>query len=77
MRLISYQIHSGPRLAARRGDEYIDLHAVDSSIPTSMTDFLAGGRAMLATRDCRAQEWLAAFSRHTEVVGAGSRRRKK
>ncbi len=47
MRLISYKAHSGPRLAARRGDEYVDLHTVDASIPTSMTDFLAGGREML------------------------------
>jgi 2-keto-4-pentenoate hydratase/2-oxohepta-3-ene-1,7-dioic acid hydratase in catechol pathway len=47
MRLISYQTPSGSRIAARRGDDYVDLHAADASIPTSMNDFLAGERAML------------------------------
>jgi 2-keto-4-pentenoate hydratase/2-oxohepta-3-ene-1,7-dioic acid hydratase in catechol pathway len=47
LRLISFQSQSGPRIAARRGDEYVDLHAADSSIPAAMTDFLAGGRATL------------------------------
>ena len=49
MRFISYRSHSGTaHLAARSGDEYVDLrHPVDASIPTSMTDFLAGGREML------------------------------
>jgi 2-keto-4-pentenoate hydratase/2-oxohepta-3-ene-1,7-dioic acid hydratase in catechol pathway len=47
MRLISYQAHSGPRIAARRGDDYVDLHAADALIPTSMTDFLAGGCTMI------------------------------
>jgi 2-keto-4-pentenoate hydratase/2-oxohepta-3-ene-1,7-dioic acid hydratase in catechol pathway len=47
MRLISYQSHAGPRIAARRGDDYVDLHAADSSVPSTMTAFLAGGRATL------------------------------
>jgi 2-keto-4-pentenoate hydratase/2-oxohepta-3-ene-1,7-dioic acid hydratase in catechol pathway len=47
MRLISYQSHAGPRIAARRGDEYVDLHAADASIPTSMPDLLMAGRTML------------------------------
>jgi 2-keto-4-pentenoate hydratase/2-oxohepta-3-ene-1,7-dioic acid hydratase in catechol pathway len=47
MRLVSYQSPTGPRVAAVRGDEYVDLAEADPAIPTTMNEFLAGGRSLL------------------------------
>src|SRR5688572_16978136 len=47
MRLVSYQSSDGPRLAASRGDEYVDLVQADPSIPATMNAFLAGGPALV------------------------------
>src|SRR5262249_20091534 len=37
----------GPRVAAVRGGQYIDLHDADASLPTSMIDLLSLGAAGL------------------------------
>jgi 2-keto-4-pentenoate hydratase/2-oxohepta-3-ene-1,7-dioic acid hydratase in catechol pathway len=47
MRLVSYQSSSGPRVAAVRGDEYVDLAQADPAIPPTMNEFLAGGQTIL------------------------------
>ena len=47
MRLISYKTDTGPRVAAVRDGQYVDLHAADASLPTSMIELLAGGPEML------------------------------
>jgi len=43
MRLVTYQSASGPRVAATRGGAYVDLHATDPQLPTSMKELLAMG----------------------------------
>lgn len=43
MRLVTYLSHAGPRIAARRGDELVDLNYVDSCLPPTMSSFLALG----------------------------------
>src|SRR5262249_8728565 len=47
MRLATIQTPSGPRSAVRHGDAYIDLHATDAALPTSLRELLAGGREAL------------------------------
>lgn len=41
MRLVTYLGHSGPRVAARRGDELVDLNFVDASLPPTMSSLFA------------------------------------
>ena len=48
MRLVSFLGPKGPRIAGVRGEEYVDLHDADSSIPPTMNEFLAGGDALSA-----------------------------
>ena len=43
MRLATLQTPSGPRAAALVGQSYVDLHATDSSIPSSVRQILEGG----------------------------------
>lgn len=43
MRLISYLSPFGPRVAVKQNSGYIDLHEADSSLPTSMREFLQLG----------------------------------
>jgi len=40
MKLISYLSETGPRTAAQRGDQVIDLNAADSTLPTQMASLL-------------------------------------
>jgi 2-keto-4-pentenoate hydratase/2-oxohepta-3-ene-1,7-dioic acid hydratase in catechol pathway len=47
MRLVSFQSPSGPRAAAVRNDEYVDLAGADAAIPSAMNELLAGGPEML------------------------------
>ncbi|MFV1966178.1 MAG: fumarylacetoacetate hydrolase family protein [Pirellulaceae bacterium] len=43
MRLITYQAASGPRIAVRYDDRYVDLQQADPSLPTCMKAFLKRG----------------------------------
>jgi 2-keto-4-pentenoate hydratase/2-oxohepta-3-ene-1,7-dioic acid hydratase in catechol pathway len=47
MRLATIQTPSGPRVAVRQGDAYVDLNATDSSLPTRMRDLLTAGPEVL------------------------------
>jgi 2-keto-4-pentenoate hydratase/2-oxohepta-3-ene-1,7-dioic acid hydratase in catechol pathway len=47
MRLATIQTAAGPRAAVLRGDAYVDLHASQPSLPTSMRALLEGGPALL------------------------------
>jgi 2-keto-4-pentenoate hydratase/2-oxohepta-3-ene-1,7-dioic acid hydratase in catechol pathway len=47
MRLATLQTPAGPRAAVLTGDHYIDLHATDSTLPTSVKALLAAGPTML------------------------------
>jgi 2-keto-4-pentenoate hydratase/2-oxohepta-3-ene-1,7-dioic acid hydratase in catechol pathway len=47
MRLSTIQTPNGPRAAVLQGDAYIDLHAADASLPTSVRQLLEGGPALL------------------------------
>ena len=55
MRLVSFQSPSGSRVAAVRGDEYVDLAKADPGIPSSMNEFLAGGRQLFDRATIAAQ----------------------
>ncbi|MEX0794461.1 MAG: fumarylacetoacetate hydrolase family protein [Pirellulaceae bacterium] len=46
MRLITYQSETGPRVAARRGEDYVDLHHADATLPHSIKCLLAMGPAV-------------------------------
>ena len=46
MQLVTYHSDRGLRLAAIRGQEYVDLQDADPAIPATMIDFLAGGETM-------------------------------
>ena len=48
MKLISYQADRGPRIAALRGDEIIDLHDADPALPSCPKAFLAQGPEAIA-----------------------------
>jgi len=48
MRLVTYEGRGGPRLAAVRDREYVDLHDADATIPPTMKEFLAGGAELRA-----------------------------
>lgn len=48
MRLISYSTPQGPRVAAQRGDDFIDLNDADPQLPTCLATLLAGGSKLLA-----------------------------
>jgi 2-keto-4-pentenoate hydratase/2-oxohepta-3-ene-1,7-dioic acid hydratase in catechol pathway len=48
MRLVTYLSELGPRAAALRGDELVDLEAADPTLPTAMRELLALGPAGLA-----------------------------
>ncbi len=50
MKLISYQSDRGPRIAALRGNEIIDLHDADPSLPSCPKAFLAQGPKRSAGR---------------------------
>lgn len=43
MRLVTYLSDTGPRIAARRGDQLVDLNHADSKIPADMLGLLALG----------------------------------
>ncbi len=47
MRLATLQTPSGPRAAVLSGEHYVDLHATDPALPTSVRALLAGGPALL------------------------------
>jgi 2-keto-4-pentenoate hydratase/2-oxohepta-3-ene-1,7-dioic acid hydratase in catechol pathway len=47
MRFLTYQSSSGPRVAGVRGDGYIDLHATDAALPSSLKALLEQGPAAL------------------------------
>jgi 2-keto-4-pentenoate hydratase/2-oxohepta-3-ene-1,7-dioic acid hydratase in catechol pathway len=48
MRLATIQTQAGPRAALAKKDGYLDLHAADPSMPTSVRALLEGGPALLA-----------------------------
>ena len=43
MRLATIQAPGGPRAVVRRGDQYVDLHATDSTLPPSVRALLEAG----------------------------------
>lgn len=43
MKLVTYQSPAGPRVAAVRGDDYVDLNRADGSLPTSLKELIALG----------------------------------
>ena len=47
MRLITYLSATGPRVAARRDDGWVDLAQADPALPTSLKALLAGGETLL------------------------------
>ncbi|MFI4875213.1 MAG: fumarylacetoacetate hydrolase family protein, partial [Blastopirellula sp. JB062] len=55
MRLVTYQSEAGPRAAVARGEDFIDLHHADHTLPTDMKSLLAMGEAardrVLAVRE--------------------------
>ncbi len=55
MKLITYQTDRGPRIAALRGSEIIDLHDADPALPSCPKALLAEGQGILA----RAERALA------------------
>lgn len=48
MRLATIQTPHGPRAAAQVGDDFVDLHATDPGLPTSVKHLLAAGPAVRA-----------------------------
>lgn len=63
MRLLTYLSHAGPRVAARRGDELVDLNFVDSHLPPTMSSLLSLGPEGL-NRAKRAVESGKAIPKH-------------
>jgi 2-keto-4-pentenoate hydratase/2-oxohepta-3-ene-1,7-dioic acid hydratase in catechol pathway len=55
MRLATIQTAEGPRAVVLRGDLYVDLHATDSALPSSIRELLSGGRAALEAAERTAQ----------------------
>jgi 2-keto-4-pentenoate hydratase/2-oxohepta-3-ene-1,7-dioic acid hydratase in catechol pathway len=47
MRLATIQTPQGPRATVFQADQYIDLHATDSSLPSSVRRLLEGGSTLL------------------------------
>lgn len=47
MRLVTFEHQGQRRLGVRAGDQIIDLHKTDASIPNTMRDFLAAGEPAL------------------------------
>ena len=47
MRFATIQTSDGPRAALLQGDAFIDLHAADAALPTSVRQLLEGGPVML------------------------------
>jgi 2-keto-4-pentenoate hydratase/2-oxohepta-3-ene-1,7-dioic acid hydratase in catechol pathway len=68
MRLATLQSATGPRLAVWRGEQYVDVHATDPSLPGSARRLLEGGPAAL-----RAVEQAANGPRAVTVPAAGAR----
>jgi 2-keto-4-pentenoate hydratase/2-oxohepta-3-ene-1,7-dioic acid hydratase in catechol pathway len=55
MRLVTYRAETGPRVAAKRGDEYVDVQQADPSLPACMKALLSlGQQGMQRTRDAAA-----------------------
>ncbi len=48
MRFVSYLSSTGPRVAGVRADGYVDLHAADARLPTSLKVLLEQGPTALA-----------------------------
>lgn len=48
MRLATIHTWAGPRAAVQVGESYVDLHATDPSLPTSVRQLLEGGPDLLA-----------------------------
>ena len=61
MRLLSYLSESGPRVAAVRGEDWVDLKQADAAIPVAMRDLLAMGAdgIRLAAEACEKGEPMA------------------
>lgn len=51
MRLATIQTPQGPRAVIQRGDAFIDLHATDASLPTSVRELLGRGKEGLAAAE--------------------------
>jgi len=49
MRLATIQTPAGPRAAVQQGSRFIDLHATEPSLPTSVRALLEGGPKLLQT----------------------------
>ncbi len=48
MKLITYRGPQGPRIAAVRDGQYVDLQAAEPGLPSSLKELLAGGAELLA-----------------------------
>lgn len=48
MKLVTFVKNGESRIGTIAGDEIIDLNQIDSSLPTSMIDLLAGGEALMS-----------------------------
>jgi 2-keto-4-pentenoate hydratase/2-oxohepta-3-ene-1,7-dioic acid hydratase in catechol pathway len=60
MRLATIQTPAGPRAAVFHQDAYVDLHATDPALPTSVRQLLAGGPAALRSAEQAARRSNAA-----------------
>src|SRR5262249_16424021 len=68
MRLATIVTTAGPRAVVRRGDEYLDVHGTDPSLPGSVRAILDGGAELLRA--------VARLAQRTDVVAypvAGAR----
>jgi 2-keto-4-pentenoate hydratase/2-oxohepta-3-ene-1,7-dioic acid hydratase in catechol pathway len=59
VKLVTYLSPSGPRAAAVRGNEYVDLNQADSSLPTSLKELVALGRDGIARAEDAAKRGTA------------------
>src|SRR5436305_1458451 len=64
MRLATIQTAAGPRAAVLRGDDYVELHATERSLPTSVRELLAQGPEALQAAE------RAATARHAMIHSA-------
>ncbi|TWT38728.1 fumarylacetoacetate hydrolase family protein [Blastopirellula retiformator] len=65
MRLVTYQSEAGPRAAIARGDDFIDLHHTDHTLPTDMKSLLAMGHVV--------RDKVLAAAEQGEPIPQGSR----
>lgn len=70
MRLATIQTAAGPRAAVCLGQDYIDLHATDAMLPTSVRGLLEGGKDALeaAARACKSSSAVKTPSANVRLL---------